>query len=293
MTSLRLPLFLVLPMTAAACVATSSHAAVVLDDPFDDADITNGIDPLDTAWYSVNDSAAGNPLWNVRTTEGNPPASLGHFAFTADKTFVVGDFPGAGSFTLANPGDFVTISMDVQDANDDATGGNTSDDAAQTQGGRTFDLYLGHNNGTLITANEIGTLSDSADDPTVSVLSISNKGGGLLADGDLHALEVTLTVNASGDLERSVSVDGVVQDGTAGTEDLTGTIDLATTELNRGFGSAGAPLTDINQLSIRWRTQDNNVSAIVDNIVVAFVPEPGSMILLGAGSLLLFRRRDA
>ena len=281
-----------LPVTAAAFIATPSHAAVVLNDPFDDGDIINGADPLDTAWFSVNESAAGNPEWNVRTTEGNPPASLGNFAFTAGDTFVVGDFPDAGSFAVANPGDFITISMDVQDANDDSTGGNTSDDAAQTQGGRTFDLYLGHNNGTPITDNEIGTLANSGDDPTVSVLSISNKGGGLLADGDLHSLDVTLTVNASGDLERSVSVDGVVQDGTAGTEDLTGTIDLDTSELNRGFGSAGDPLTDINQLSIRWRTQDNNVSAIVDNIVVEIVPEPGSMILFGAGSLLLFRRRN-
>ena len=248
-----------------------ASATLLLDDRFDDGGITDGADPLDTDWWSVNASSSGGP-WQ-RTT-GNPSpmdvSALGHGAFSQKTSYAVGDFAGGSSFTFRDPGDILTVSMDLADNNDAA---NSADDSLP------FLLQMANNGGTPMTGDELGAFDRSADDATIDLLRVPNDTD-KLDDGDVHRLVLTLTLNAAGDLDRVVSIDGL--DDPA----LSGTVDLDSPDTNSGLGTdlGLGSVGTVNQIRIQWNNFVNGeVKPRIDNVLVGglnvVIPEPATWLL--------------
>jgi hypothetical protein len=97
------------PIVAARPELAINENTVLLYDPFEDGDRTNGDDPLDTDWYRVTDTSDQNFLLAVTndsagTGSGN---ALNVEMGEIDSRFV-GGFP---EVTLADPGDFLQLTV--------------------------------------------------------------------------------------------------------------------------------------------------------------------------------------
>jgi hypothetical protein len=259
------------------------HAGVLLEDHFDDTNIIDGTDSLDTNWYSFNTSSNGT-AWGTSTDNTAPLSGTvlnQPLDSRAQYTEARGAFPG-GSVTL-NPGDTIKVWLDVR-----STSASTESDSALV-------VRLGDDNGTPLTANQLGTASSATDDLFAWVGYITpssgtftgaiNEGGGnrshtssgfaALENSSPHSIAITATRDNSNKLLTTLTISGT-QIGTATT----------------AVDAAPATFT-FNELGLFW--YGFNAAHNIDNIKVEYVPvpEPVGVGLFGLAAMLSLLRRRA
>lgn len=312
---------LAMAVGTAGALAGASHGAVIGQDNFSDGDRTvadnsgaNGGGP-GLVWYRLTNDNGDLTALSVVTDDGAPGIGGGN-SLNVDPNSSSGNRPVVAPFastTLGSTvGDKITASMDIRFINqvDDTTGSNltfrvglyNSNGTPIAAEGQRYDLESGAGNDFGYFARvpigpsgntggmdarlskETGVASGTSEDPLfgqdnssgtgddVEELGTTSSfaGAGLLADFESHTIVFSLERTAAGVLT-SIQVDGAAAFTAEDTSSPFETFDqFAMTNM---------------RLTTEWR---------IDNVVIenVAVPEPGSIALLGAGALLLTRRRN-
>ena len=253
-------------------------AATVVSDSFTDGDRTNGVDPLDIAWFtnSSTQSLAVDTSQLRITPTTSSQAVIGTMA--SGVTLAVGDYIEL-SFTFRYPGSAPssntnglrfglyndlgeTMTGDAANREDANSGINSLGYYANITTGspatvtNAFYREFGGTNGVLTGADRSSAVGTTATDLGIN-------------DTDLHTAIMRITATAAG-------------------VTLTGSID-GTTFATGNASAPDATYRTFNQIAI-----SSNVTAtplFIDDVTVIHVPEPATAFLGSLGIMLFFSRR--
>ncbi len=266
--------------------ASTTQAAVVFNDPFEDGDRTLGADPTDIVWYEANQSivlgvvndsfAGGSSTKALQADQGN---------IDALKRIM-------GQFTPTSLADGDTLSLSFAFRS-------VTDPPPNNSNAFRFGLY--NTNGTKITADE-GSTSNSPteiDDfgynvriPTGTAASPDiidepagdNTLGGTAAGSSIRnsATPIGVSSTAGHVIELLIARTG---------SQLNFTVKYDTATVATGLDNAGIVTTfDAVYFGSGFI---NNFDYMIDNVKLEIVPEPTSLSLLAAAGLMMGRRRRA
>lgn len=290
-----LPLIVLLSGFAGAFCAS---AQVIVSDPFDDGNRTNGTDPLDLAWYK--DEISGSMTIANRSTLATGAVAQGSNSLFMDPNSTFRSiFAGFAPFTLGAAGsstDTITLALDFRFS----TLGNV---------GSGYRLGLSNSLGTGYTADTVtANRNDDRGHGLAFSLGTATPGTSLLRDagtesGPLSGADRT-TLTTVGDIELSIN------DTTAHSVRLTyrrlSSSSLAiTAEIFSSTGLSGSligfstgtstglasDMFTFDQVGLGTGSVDAN--SAIDNVIIAAVPEARTCmaVMLGGLLLLVTRRR--
>ena len=136
---------LVMLLVIALFLTSVTHAAVVVNDGFDDGGRTNGADALDVDWWTIDGRNPGDQTLTVQTDDGSPGIGSGNalavtHTATDDRRSILANF---ADVTLANIGESISLSFDFRIL----SSSNSKEDFR-------FGLY--NSNGTVQTSDDLG-----------------------------------------------------------------------------------------------------------------------------------------
>ena len=276
-------------MTAGLLLAASTtQAAVVFDDTFEDGGRTNGSDPTDIVWYVANQNITLGVVNNSFAGGSSTKALQADQGTTDAFKRVMGQF---SSTSLAD-GDTLSLSFAFRSVT--ATPANNSN-------GFRFGIY--NSNGTKITVDEPSTGYNSAagtredDDfgynvriPTGTAASPDlideaagdNTLGGAIAPSIRNAGPTSIGVNST-----AAHLIEVLIARTGSQLDFTLKYDTATVATGTDSGSI---ITTFDAVYFGTGST-TNFDYMIDNVKLEIVPEPAALGLFAASGLLVGRRR--